>query len=319
MKTKKSIALLTVLCSLVLFLGFNPAESAAAAKQKYEEKFEKTVAISKDGKVDLRNISGDIEVKTWDKAEVRIDALKVSRASTLEKAKENAQKVTIEVNKEDGILRISTKYAKTRTKSLSVSVRYNLMIPAKASAKVKSISGDITLEKIGGKVEASTVSGNVDVMKADKGVKCSSVSGNVGAKNVLGDADLSTVSGNISLEQIRGSVEAESVSGNVKLIDVSEADVVKGKTLSGTVIYEGKIKSSGSYSLKVHSGDIKMRIPSDSAFDFEAETFSGSIHSDFEITISGKISKREIRGSVNGGGADITLKNFSGNIYLKKK
>jgi len=62
-----------------------------------------------------------------------------------------------------------------------------------------------------------------------------------------------------------------------------------------------------------------MRIPSDSAFDFEAKTFSGSIHSDFEITISGKISKREIRGSVNGGGADITLKNFSGNIYLKKK
>ena len=119
--------------------------------------------------------------------------------------------------------------------------------------------------------------------------------------------------------QIKGSVDAETTSGGIKLLDISEASVVKAKALSGSVIYEGKIKPDGRYSLKTHSGRVEMRIPSDSAFDLEAKVFSGSIHSDFDITISGKISKREIRGSVNGGGAAVELSAFSGGVHIKKR
>jgi hypothetical protein len=61
-----------------------------------------------------------------------------------------------------------------------------------------------------------------------------------------------------------------------------------------------------------------MFLPADSAFDFEAGTFSGSIESDFEIKMSGKISEKEMRGVVNGGGASVKLSSFSGDIKLKK-
>lgn len=317
MKSKKISTLMVVSTFLFFVLTFLPGESIA--REKFEEKFEKTVSLAKDGQVILKNISGNIDVKSWDKDQVKIDALKVSKASTHDRAKKNVEKVTIEVNKEDNTLRIETKYPKMRIKSLSVSIHYKLMIPNEASVKIKSVSGDVTLVEIGGRVEASVVSGDVDIMKADKGVECKAVSGDLKLQGITGDADLETVSGDITLEQIRGSIDVETVSGDLKMREVSEAKVVKGKVLSGSIVYQGNINPDGRYNLKSHSGDIKMTLPSDSAFDLEAKTFSGEIESEFDITISGKISKKQVQGAVKGGGAPVTLKTFSGNIYLRKR
>jgi DUF4097 and DUF4098 domain-containing protein YvlB len=335
MKTQRVVASLGVLLFMTFLMTAAPAE--LIGKEKFEEKFQKTVPLAQDGKVVLTNISGDVEVKTWDKGEVKIDALKVSKASSLEKAKENAGQVTIEVNKENSVLRIETKYPKNKIKNLDVSVDFALMIPSQATMNAKSVSGDVTFEGIGGKAEAKSVSGDISVFKAGKGAHCESVSGDLTVAdvagglngksvsgdlevaNITGDTELHTVSGDVKVESVKGSVEAESVSGDVTLMGVSEADEVKGKTLSGDIKYQGMIKPDGKYSLASHSGDATMIIPGDSAFDLEAKTFSGDIDSAFEIAVSGKLSKKEIRGSVNGGGADVTLKTFSGDVQLKKK
>lgn len=317
MKSYRLLTMLAILTSLFLILGFYTPE--LAAKERYEKKFEKSIALAKDGEIKLNNISGKIEVKSWNKAEVKIDALKVSRAFSLSEAKEKAQAVKIEVKKEDDTLRIDTKYPRTIFKSVNVSVHYSLMIPSKASVKVRSVSSSITLEEIGGTVRANAVSGNIEVMNAKKGVDCQTVSGHLRIQDVMGDAELKTVSGKITLERIQGSIEAETVSGGVELREVSKAKVVKVKVLSGRIIYEGEISPDGEYKLKTHSGRIEIIIPSDSAFDLEADTFSGKINSDFEIRILGTISKRKIQGEVNGGGAELSLSTFSGKIYLRKK
>jgi len=238
MKSEKINASMALMTLLIFFLGFIPAESGSAAKEKYEERFEETVAIAKDGKVDIRNISGSIEIKTWDRAEVKIEALKVSKASSHSKAEENAQKVTIEVNKEDSTLRIETKYSRTRSRSLSVSVSYYLTIPAKAAIKAISVSGGVRLENIGGMVEAGTTSGSVKLTNAEKGADLHTTSGGIEVTNVIGDVDINVTSGGITARQIKGSVSAETVSGGIKLLDVSEASVVKAKALSGSVTYE---------------------------------------------------------------------------------
>jgi hypothetical protein len=337
MLSRKILALLAFIAVLFFFLGMNPLGAALDNNVKYEEKFEKTESIAKDGKVEVRNVSGDIEVKTWDRNEVKIDALKVARASNMEKAEANAQKVKIEVTRENGILKIESVYPKPSVKGLNVSIDYFVTIPSAASIEARSVSGSVTLEKIGGKAAAKTTSGDVriagarsgakgettsgDVMVADieNGVYCRTASGEVEAKNVSGNAELNCVSGNVTAENIKGDVEAETVSGSVRMMGISGANVIKGKTMSGSVVYEGEISSSGRYSLQAHSGKVEMAIPSGSAFDFEASVFSGRINTEFDVVTSGKLDKKSIRGSVNGGGADVMLKTFSGNIYLKKK
>lgn len=323
----------------VLFL-FAVLPGGTLAKQRYEEKFERTLSLTKDGKVILGNISGDIEVKTWNKGEVKIEALKISKTTSEEQAKKNFDKVEIKISEEGKTLRIETKYAKDYFKrsSRNVSVRYWLTIPEQAHANITSISGDVSMEEIGGNISAKSISGDLDlkniagtltgkstsgnviVFKAENGADCSSVSGDVEVKDATGNADLSSVSGDIILENCRGGdVEADTVSGDVELINVTDAQKVAAKSLSGSVKYEGKIFRNGNYRMKSHSGDITMLIPSNSAFDFKAKTFSGSIQTDFDVSVSGKISKRELKGTVNGGGAEIEAGTFSGDVRLKKK
>jgi len=295
----------------------------AQAEEKYQEKFEKTEALAKNGKFYLNNVSGQIEVMTWKEAQVKIEAVKTSKAGSLAKAKENAALVTIEVTRETDLVRVETKYPKKSGgfwggDSINVSVDYKVWVPEPVAVEIRSVSGDVMVAPIGGKAKIGCVSGNVD-LKGAAGADVDLVSGELTLENIAGDAYLKTVSGDIRATGVRGSVEAEAVSGDIDLKDVSEAQTVSAKNVSGNITYTGMIKAGGRYELKAHSGDVRMTIPADSAFDFEASTFSGDIDSDFEIQVVGKISPREIHGTVGRGGATIKLKSFSGSIDLKKR
>ncbi len=335
----KKISSILVILGVFLFMGLSPQYSLA--DQKYKQEFEDTVALSKTGTVMLRNISGDIEIKTWNKAEVSIKAVKSTEASSEKTAQERFDLVKIDVSKRGDTLSIKTEYPKDNSLSRKIknfSVDFWLVIPEQAEADIHSVSGDIYAEKIGGKLVAETVSGDVDVKetasftraksvsgdvtvsRSSNGVDCDSVSGDLELENITGDADLKTVSGNITVRNIKeGDIEAETISGKVELVDVKGAVKVNAESLSGRVEYVGDINTSGRYYIKSHSGGIYLRIPGNSAFDLKAKTFSGSINSDFEITISGKISKRELNGKVNNGGADIEVKTFSGDIHILKR
>jgi hypothetical protein len=317
MKSKTAARLVAVLAGLFFLMGSYVTQ--ATAKERYEEKFEKTVSLAKDGKVSLGNITGSIDVKSWNKAEVKIEATKISKASTLAEAKENANLVEIIVKKEGSSLRIKTEYPDEgriwRRKSLNVSVNYSLMIPPEASAKINSVTGSVDFEDIGGAVKTEVVTGNIVVKKADKGVDCETVTGEIKLQNITGDVFMKTV----TASQIKGSINAEVVTGRIELSEVSEASVVDANAVTGSVIYDGKINSEGRYTLNTHSGRIEMTLPADSGFDLEAETFSGAIESDFDIKVSGRISKKRISGVVNKGGPLVKLSTFSGDIYLEKK
>jgi len=295
----------------------------ALAEEKFQEKFEKTETLAKNGKFYLSNVSGQIEILTWKEAQVKIEAIKTSKASSLAKAKENAALVTIEVTKETDLVRVETKYPKKSGgfwggDSINVSVDFKVWVPEQAAVEVRSVSGDVMVAPIGGQAKIGCVSGNVDLRGA-AGADVDLVSGELTLENIAGDAYLKTVSGDIQATGVKGSVEAEAVSGDIDLRDVSEAQTVSAKNVSGNITYTGMIKAGGRYELKAHSGDVRMTIPADSAFDFEASTFSGDIDSDFEIQVVGKISPREIHGTVGKGGATVTLKSFNGSIDLKKR
>jgi hypothetical protein len=317
MKTKKRITALGAIFFFTLVFAFNPL--LAAQKERYEEKFEKTVNLARDGKVIIDNVSGSIEIQTWNRAEVQIDAEKTCRAATQNKAKENADLVKINVTQENSTVRIETEYPKEKNKNLNVSVYYKLMVPSEAAIYATTVSGSVICENIGGFLKASTTSGDVSASGAKAGADCSSTSGDVEVKNVTGDVDLHTVSGDVKADSIRGSVEADTVSGSVILTNISDAERIGGRTTSGKVVYEGEIASNGFYTLNAHSGRVEFTVPAGSAFDVNAKVFSGSIDSEFDITVRGTIDKKSLKGSVNGGGAEVDLRAFSGNIYLKKK
>ena len=300
-------------------LGF----SGKTPRERYEEKFDKTVSLASDGRVQIRNLSGLIKVESWARNEVKISAVKISRAGSQDRAKSNAALVIINVRESGNTIDIETQYPQThnrfgRDDSINISVDYQLFIPEKASIKVNSTSGDVDIEKIGGFADIHVTSGDLTVSQAGNGLQVKVISGTIRIDDVKGDITLRAVSGSVIVDRVRGSLDVDNTSGRVELRGVSEADTVQAKSLSGGISYEGKINPRGRYSFDVHSGTIEVVLPSDSAFELDAETFSGGIETDFAVQVLGKVSRNELHGTVNGGGASLDLKTFSGNIRIRK-
>lgn len=317
MTKRKDLITWVLACAVLLMFGTNSV--LAQNKVKFEDKFERTIDLVRDGKVIINNVSGNIEVRTWDRAQVQIDALKVSRSTTQARAKENADKVEITIAEEDSTVRIKTEYPESKNRNINVSVYYTLTIPADASLNATTVSGNVTCEDISGDLKANTASGNVTATGVKNGANLSTTSGNVEVDDIVGDVKLHTVSGSVIANNVKGSVAADTTSGSIVLTNITDADEIDANVMSGKVKYEGDLDSNGYYHLQTHSGRVEFIVPSGAAFDLDARTFSGSINSDFDITVRGKIDKKSLRGSVNGGGAEVELKAFSGNIYIKKK
>jgi DUF4097 and DUF4098 domain-containing protein YvlB len=267
-----TLAVLSLFVSAVLGASDN-----YGTKQVYEERFEKMVAMAPDGTLSLGNIAGDIRVTSAPGSYVRIRAMKVSRAATLEQAQENAMDVQIEISETEGDVRVKTEYPRNGGRGFEVTVDYDVEVPAHAS------------------LEISSVSGNVEV------------------SNCGGDARLRSVSGDIQADGVGGKAQAESVSGNVSVRAVDGE--AHGKTVSGDVWME---LSGGPVTAESVSGDLRVAQPANGGFDVDASTFSGRIKSDFQLSGDRKPNRERLAGAVNGGGQNVRLKTFSGNIELSR-
>lgn len=276
-----------------------------------EEKTSQSFALDQNGKIKVQNISGDISVKTWDKDEVQVEAIKVGRSE------EELSRVTVDISSKSDYLRIEVDHKKGRH-GTSVSVSFNLVVPESAKVDIKTVSGDVRAEGLKGEFEAQSVSGDVEIENMGNNVQCVSVSGKILALHVTGEAELQTVSGKIEATTIVGSIEAETVSGDIILENVSDAREIEANSVSGDLHYDGELKGEGRYTLKSHSGDVILKLPESSSFQLEAKTFSGKIRSDFEMTIKDYVNTRKIQGTVGDGGAELELGTFSGNIIVKK-
>ncbi len=131
-------------------------------------------------------------------------------------------------------------------------------------ANVKS--GNITCKEIEAeKITAETSSGNISFGKAQGERTLTASSGNIVVSSGAGDTYASASSGNITVEGASGNFKASTHSGNIKAELISLGETVEAE---------------------VSSGNIRLDIPKNSAFSFEAEASSGIIDTDFDEYLS---------------------------------
>ena len=129
---------------------------------------------------------------------------------------------------------------------------------------------------------------------------------NLKVDNTNGSITVSEVSGRIDLETTNGRIEALRCSG---AIDAS--------TTNGAIRAELLSVSSGKeMEFETTNGSISISVPSTYAATIDADTTNGSIRSDIPVTTR-SFSRRELRGTINGGGPQLSLHTTNGSIEIR--
>ena len=139
--------------------------------------------------------------------------------------------------------------------------------------------------------------------------------GEIKVENINGEISVNNVNGPITMNKISGSVSASSVSDDI------------------TINFD-KVNPEAPMAFSSVSGKIDITFPSNLKANLKLKNQHGEILTDFDVDLVKerkvnnetdkkgvyKVSIDEwIQGKINGGGAEYTFKNFSGNIIIRKK
>jgi hypothetical protein len=129
--------------------------------------------------------------------------------------------------------------------------------------------------------------------------------------------DPHTVNGGIRAEGLKGPVRARTVNGTVRIRTTSWADA---HSVNGSLnVRMGSAGASDGLSFKTVNGSISVELPADAALDVDASTVSGSISTDFPLTVTGRFINHHASGTIGGGGPELSLKTVNGSIGLQKR
>jgi hypothetical protein len=271
----------------------------------YASRIDTTFAFARGGLVDAEQVAGDVIVTTWNRDEVRVRAY--AQYGTL-RSRFSRDRVW---------LRVEGEPEGRRNRRIGES-HYEITVPAGTRVKLASVSGAVQVSGTRAEVEASSVSGDVSVSDTEGLTSVNSVSGDVTASRVAGDLALSSVSGDIEARDVSGDVRSTTVSGEITLRDLRSRSV-SAKSTSGSLEYAGDFTRGGRYEFHSHSGDVTLHVPADAGLDVSMSTFSGSIDTDFAVTLGGgerRRAGRDMEFALNGGGARVSIETFSGDASL---
>jgi DUF4097 and DUF4098 domain-containing protein YvlB len=331
MKPYKQVAVIAF-CSYMF--GLTACDIAYPA---VEGKFDRTLNVT--GRVDLEVTtgSGSIDIRAGSSSVVEIHGIIRANDDWKNNAQEKVRYLTTNppIEQNGNVIRIGQ--IEDQTYRNNVSIAYEIIVPAETQVQAKTGSGSERLEGVRGPVEASTGSGSISVYSIASDVNARTGSGSIHLDQVAGNVEAHTGSGSIRGGNIAGSIKADTGSGGIRLgqtsVESGATREVEASTGSGSIeingvngplhaeSHSGGISvtgnPSGDWKLNASSGSVALTLTANPAFDLYAHSSSGRISVDHPVTVSGTISKHEMRGKVRGGGHLIDVRTNSGGITIR--
>ncbi len=243
-----------------------------------------------DGPISVREAAGDLVV---------VRAVKVARS------RGSICDVAFDVRESEGAVEICTLYDQQTScrdrgsHNVRVRVEYTVSIPRSLRLRAMTGNGEITIERAGADVTAMTGNGSIHVGETAGRVNVSTGNGDVQVDAANGPVSASTGTGRVSVVTARGAVSANTGTGD---IDVR----MKGGPIDGDMRF-----ISG-------SGSIHVTLPASFNGRIDATSGTGTLRSDFEIKVQGRLNAQHVRGTIGEGGPLIRMSTGSGSIDLRK-
>ena len=267
------------------------------------------------GRVEIENVKGSVEVRAWDKPEVKIEG----------SLGEGVERLQIEGDREH--LSIRVKYPNRSgvgvfggsDKSEPTDLR--IMVPVRADLDIDVVSADVNVEGVASnELSIDTVSGEVTVAAAPREADFDSVSGDLTLTVNSSRVSAETVSGDLNLRgRLEGEVRVETVSGRIDVSTLStRVQKLSGSTVSGDIRINTALANNGRISLDTVSGDLDLTLPKNLSANVRGESFSG------DLSAPGAQINRPKHGPgsnfdhrYGNGDGDVTIESFSGDATLR--
>jgi hypothetical protein len=271
-----------------------------------------TRVVDKRAHIEIENVKGRIQVRTWDKPQVHI-------GGSLGKG---VEKLVIE--NDDGNLVVRVEYPKRGggwgNDNKAEPTDLVLNVPVLAELEIESVAAAVDVVGIAGdSLEIDSVSGDVNVAGAPREAQIESVSGDLVLVLNSRSVSASSVSGDLNLRgKITGEMDVETVSGNVEASSNGlRLRRISASTVSGDVVVKAGLADGGELKAESVSGDLHLHLPKNTSARASGETFSGDLDAPgahIERPKYGPGASFEHRyGSGNG---QIRIETFSGDATL---
>lgn len=276
---------------------------------------EKSVEVERRSTVSLCVTSGDVRVNGWDRAEVR--AL-VDGGSLEFRVAERDPKS----DKPSWIFVVGNAPVRTgvKTDECLSGESVELDIPRDAAITLKGSPSDTRIES---------------VLKA----KIENISGNIVVRNVTNGVFATTYEGGIMVERSRGPMTLTSASGGIVAFDVGQGETgdafkarsnggavtlqslefrqVEASSITGSVVFRGKLLAGGQYSFGSQNGRVLLTLPATSVCRVNAWNGLGGFVSEVPLqnavkngqSISGRLGSDE-------NGCSLSLKTTTGQLRI---
>lgn len=261
------------------------------------DRLEKTLDTTSKPRIGVVNFSGHIVVKGWDKKQMHAVITNFS------------PDVRVDMNQlppngpADGI-HFMSRSTNPSEASENKAVDFMLDVPLGSSVEIRNPEGSVQIDRLNGDASVESIGGVISV------------------SNVQGHLAVSSIEGNIEILRPAGRVEATSICGNLHIVSPT-GSLIKGRTTSGKITFEGDFISGAEYSLTNYSGETDIFIPSSASFELSKNTVRGRFFSDIPLPSPARTASRfpaaeTFVGTNPSSTATVQLSSFSGNIYIHR-
>ncbi len=261
---------------------------------------EKRFAVTGVPNVSLVTFDGAVEVRSWDRPEVVVEVEKRATDPA------DAEAIQVVAEQSGGNIRVEARQPARGRALVQVGVhpsaRLIASVPAKVNLTVRTGDGNVTVERLVGRVDLDTEDGAVRVIGASGALRVHS-----------GD-------GNLRLEEVDGPVEVDTGDGGVSV--VGRLTTLRLSTGDGTVSVRAEQGSAmaGEWELRTGDGGVTLELPAGFGAQLDAEAGEGSVRVvDHDFAAATSPSRRIVRGRLNAGGPVLHIRTGDGRIVVKRE
>lgn len=255
--------------------------------------------------VSFQDTDGDVKFTSAEVPAVELKVWKETDVHDAARAQHLLDEITVDVSQAGNDVRIEVRYPHGHWFSIwpwesqRVRVRSEVILPRECRLTASTSDGDITAGGLKGDVALKTSDGTISLSEAEGRLQARSSDGEIVFRGVRGDVEARTSDGHISIAGVLTGLSLKASDGDVSV-----------QVLPGSRMTSG-------WEVITSDGDVQVALAPDFSADLWLRSSDGDITCGLPVTIQGKTSGHNWRGTLGTGGPLLSIRTSDGDVTLK--